>query len=516
MTLAQRDQSRSRFPRFFAYFALLALCAVAGGWNAWVLDGTVVVWSNARCVRYLMPSSFPTGSTQTQQFVSAMGDWSSIDRSAFRFLYAVLPQDYPTDHFDGYSDTLAVDPETLDPGVLAITYAVNSGATWYDMDMEFNDLPLGVGWNFYTQPSCIEEAVPGESGFVFKLVALHECGHSIGLAHEPTGSETPGDPWIVCTMNPNYAHGGSNGSARVLETHADDRVGARALYPAGTPGVVDLATLNFTWSDSYVGTAFTVHSSPSALLPGAELTVRSAIENRGSVDAFDVAQRIWLSTNSTVEASDLLLADLVWDLPAGQLMDFDLLTDLPEDLAAREWYVLTELDPFNQVAEQFEDNNDAIYCVPAQILRYPPEIVAPLGQYFGSAGAPWTSPTPQLTRPINMAPTVWSLVASPPAGIVINPQTGVISWANPVASQFQYMLFVRATNASGSDTEILYLAIAEAACSADINEDGTVNASDLSILLGYWGGSQAWVDLDHNGVVAASDLAILLSAWGPC
>lgn len=48
---------------------------------------------------------------------------------------------------------------------------------------------------------------------------------------------------------------------------------------------------------------------------------------------------------------------------------------------------------------------------------------------------------------------------------------------------------------------------------ADLNGDGSVNAADLSILLGSWGG-KGLGDIDGDGVVGASDLAILLGAWG--
>ncbi|MDZ4754091.1 MAG: FG-GAP-like repeat-containing protein [Phycisphaerae bacterium] len=48
--------------------------------------------------------------------------------------------------------------------------------------------------------------------------------------------------------------------------------------------------------------------------------------------------------------------------------------------------------------------------------------------------------------------------------------------------------------------------------SADLNNDGSVNAADLAILLGQWGGPGT-ADLDGNGTVDAADLAILLGAW---
>lgn len=56
------------------------------------------------------------------------------------------------------------------------------------------------------------------------------------------------------------------------------------------------------------------------------------------------------------------------------------------------------------------------------------------------------------------------------------------------------------------------------AITGDINGDGHVDATDLSILLGGWGacsncGSCA-ADLDHDCDVDASDLSVLLGAWG--
>lgn len=48
---------------------------------------------------------------------------------------------------------------------------------------------------------------------------------------------------------------------------------------------------------------------------------------------------------------------------------------------------------------------------------------------------------------------------------------------------------------------------------ADLNGDGSVDGSDLAILLNQWGGSGN-ADLDGDGSVGGGDLAILLNAWG--
>lgn len=53
-------------------------------------------------------------------------------------------------------------------------------------------------------------------------------------------------------------------------------------------------------------------------------------------------------------------------------------------------------------------------------------------------------------------------------------------------------------------------------CDGDINDDGVVNGSDLSQMLGFWGTASALHDLDGNGHVDGADLAIVLGQWGIC
>jgi hypothetical protein len=57
-------------------------------------------------------------------------------------------------------------------------------------------------------------------------------------------------------------------------------------------------------------------------------------------------------------------------------------------------------------------------------------------------------------------------------------------------------------------------------CPGDITGDGTVDATDLAMLLGAWGPCGPFgsvpADLLPDGSVDAGDLAILLGAWGAC
>ena len=52
-------------------------------------------------------------------------------------------------------------------------------------------------------------------------------------------------------------------------------------------------------------------------------------------------------------------------------------------------------------------------------------------------------------------------------------------------------------------------------CIADLDDDGSVGGSDITILLAQWG-QPGDADLDGNGVVDGPDLTIVLGTWGAC
>ena len=53
-------------------------------------------------------------------------------------------------------------------------------------------------------------------------------------------------------------------------------------------------------------------------------------------------------------------------------------------------------------------------------------------------------------------------------------------------------------------------------CPVDFNEDGIVDESELSLLLGVWGTTSSVYDLDGDGVVGGGDLSLVLADWGKC
>jgi len=77
----------------------------------------------------------------------------------------------------------------------------------------------------------------------------------------------------------------------------------------------------------------------------------------------------------------------------------------------------------------------------------------------------------------------------------------------------QYRVVIGSFNAGETVAGTLVVSGPPQGNPADLNQDGIVNASDIAILLGNWGGSGVG-DIDHDGIVGAQDLAALLGAWG--
>ena len=436
----------------------------AAAFSYFQVGGQNVIWSGGASTRYLSPSTFPVNSDPDVHYLAAMGMWNVVPKAKFTYSFIRNAQDFPIDNFDGFSDTAAVPASELDPGVLGVTFLVNQGRFWFDMDMLFSDLPENVGYTFDTNPDCNIIANPTPAnGFSFILIALHELGHSLGLGHDPIGNESPGTPWFIATLNPRYPSGGPIGQENIVELHADDRSGCRFLYPysgPAQPAHIDLASAGYS-SSATLGKAVPLSFTPASAPPAGVVTMRSVIENFGSTSQFDVRQGFYLSTDPLITASDTLLGDTLWDIAFEDGFEFDADVDLPADFAAGTYYLGTILDDLGQVTEVYEDNNAASYCSALTITRLAP-VVNILGQQNITCGSTYTSAAPSVTKPINMSPITWSL-DSPPSGMTIHPTTGVISWPSPIASPFPYVLIVRATNSSGTDTEFFFLGVGPAA-----------------------------------------------------
>jgi len=71
-------------------------------------------------------------------------------------------------------------------------------------------------------------------------------------------------------------------------------------------------------------------------------------------------------------------------------------------------------------------------------------------------------------------------------------------------------------DAGRTEFEVPLVSIDPVLCMGDVDHDQAVDAADLAVLLGAWGGGDQFADLDRDGEVNQADLAILLSRWGNC
>lgn|GEM_PF-1077244 len=447
--------------------ALLVLCIAVlmvrqgHGFSVFSADGvTPIVWVDNGSIRYLSPSTFPLGSEAEAAILASMGLWNIIAATDFSYSYSPLDQDYPIDNFDGYNDTIAVPASELDEGVLGVTSLVNNGNVWYDMDILFNGNPLGVGYTLNPTPGCDVVTHPEPSnGFAFMLVATHELGHALGLGHDPFGDEAPGAPWFIGTMNPAYPGGGPVGQENIIELHTDDRAGLRFLYPlTGTPETPrpDLALAGYGTS-TVPGLTLPLSFTPSVVFPGDELTAHSIIENFGSTSETGFEQGYYLSTDPTIDVGDVFLGSLLWDLVFEDALAFEVVTTMPDDIAAGTYYFGSIIDDTDVVAEEWEDNNAISYCEPLAVAQLTPAI-EPLSSDTTVCGQSYSGQIPTVTHPLNMGPITWSFDQAPD-GMTISSTTGAVQWPQPAPSTFPHTVTIRATNDAGSSTSSFFLAV---------------------------------------------------------
>jgi hypothetical protein len=115
-------------------------------------------------------------------------------------------------------------------------------------------------------------------------------------------------------------------------------------------------------------------------------------------------------------------------------------------------------------------------------VKPPPPIIADIPDGSTPELVAYTGPTPGLTQ--GAPPVVWSLVNGP-AGMTIDPATGVVSWNSPKGSATAYSVTIQATNESGSDAETWLLTVPvtyTATVSADV---GTAPAGTPVLFTGH-------------------------------
>lgn len=317
----------------------------AGNANAYSwreCSGHRIRWNDGWTNMCISTTSFPAGSSWDSRLQNAMWHWNNVKGSRFDF-YVVRDTDGTHDSDNGDNEVYMDDNIYLG-GALAVTrtrYHCYWLFGWHygidETDIEFNGNPW-VSWDTGT----LNYSNLG-SPYNFESVALHELGHALGLLHE--------DRWLA-TMNSYYANSGPLGHWKEWDPLADDRQGARYLYPDSTTEV-DIAASVFKRTGS--GSSGLV-SSPSSAAHGSSVTIEYTLSNQGtSTQSFTVG--FYLSRNAYISTSDVLLGTSSFSGPAGAVGTFTRTLTIPSATTAGTYYLGFFVDHQKAIGEANEDNN---------------------------------------------------------------------------------------------------------------------------------------------------------------
>ncbi len=118
-------------------------------------------------------------------------------------------------------------------------------------------------------------------------------------------------------------------------------------------------------------------SVPATGGAGSTISVSNTTKNQGAAAADASTTKFYLSTDTALDAGDLLLGSrAIPALAAGELSAGSTELAIPAETAAGSYYILSKVDADNSVAEAFEENNKS--SRPIQIVHGPDLIVSAL------------------------------------------------------------------------------------------------------------------------------------------
>lgn len=134
-------------------------------------------------------------------------------------------------------------------------------------------------------------------------------------------------------------------------------------------------------------------------------------------------------------------------------------------------------DYYVRVYEGDAPTTSQLYLLDISVAAVPCQtpVVNPIANAANVCSIPYASGAPSAS---GTPPFTWSLDGVPPVGMMIDANTGVVSWANPVAAAAPYTITVRATSqcGPGTDTESYQLTVKP----GDFDGDGLITIADIS------------------------------------
>lgn len=170
-------------------------------------------------------------------------------------------------------------------------------------------------------------------------------------------------------------------------------------------------------------------------------------------------------------------------------------------------------DYFVRVYEGNTPTQSQLYELDVSVEAVPCQdpAIDPIADASSVCSVAYASPTPTAS---GTGPFTWSLGGSPPGGMVIDSNTGVVSWPNPIASATPYTVTVQADSqcGGGSDSASFQLTVAP----GDFDGDGQVTTADIpdfvDHLIGVLSATPCAVDVNLNSQGDALDIQYFIDS----
>lgn len=352
-----------------------------------------VRWNNNDVTWRPSLTAFPQGSGWYNSLDATRVAWNSYTPGGnYRIQYLWDPNNTVTFNDNRNSITMPAywDPSwgkenSWDPEPLAVAFMRRSmcyaypgpDANWVEGDIAFN--------RNYPWETSINPQVPGSWPFNSTLVALHEQGHGMGLAHERD---------FVATMNATYPGGGPIGNPAYVHPHADDARGDRAIYgTAATQRDVAASAYRLTYAQSSQSEPI---PPPSGVISrNTSVSVQFSIENRGTTNQSIPVYFYLTPARNSVTTSSFFLGSATLSLDAGRSTTSTAYLNIPSYAPTGYQYVGWITDPYGSIVESDETNNGVTHTQPMLISTnsapvacmnaYPTSGRSPLNVYFDAS-----------------------------------------------------------------------------------------------------------------------------------
>ena len=494
----------------------------------------------------------PLGNDFLRLVYTSLNSWQALPDSYPAFSLTGQTSNLGNDHFDRLNTVVW---STLNPGVLGRHWCAQSGGVHVDSDVEIAN--TGFTWD--------PDSSDGVIGFSLESVLEHEFGHSVGLSH----SDQCGFP------RPLMCSGISSGERKTIQ--ADDQAGAAFLYPlsGSPPGAPSNLTVNsgansnsLSWnsgsgstfateierSDSGCSGTFksvqTIAAGPTAFVDdnhgdglGAGIycyRIKTLgvggdsvylVEDSGPPDTEDPVVSITApsggatvsdTVNISASASDNIGVTKVEFFVDGVLLDSD--NSNPYSVS----WDTTIISNNNHVltAKAYDAAGNVGTSASVSVLVSNIDSQAPTVSIIDNGGDGRGGGEPEEVSGVhtiqanasdNIGVTNVEFYVD---GVLIGSDTTSpysFNWDTTSVANGDRDLTAKAYDAAGnvgtSSPVTVVVNNSTSGNPADINDDGFVDVTDLSILLSNWNTSDATADINNDGEVNIFDLSILLSNW---